>query len=528
MNIEEELKALASETKTIPEKLSMENIIKNTKKRQKKHTIALTAKAVLTSAAVLFATLLIGVNASVSFAKTATDLPILGKLSSALIVRKDIKDALGNNIKESIEAGDFTEVNELVKGEKGLIDCNVKSYISDHLSFVLLMDMETSLDFEAQKYYLGNFRFSKLRLTDDPNEFTYSRQIQDSNVVYQLGKESYIQIYDMFEEKNFAFEFDVFDCEPKLYDMDVNSEKNTANLEYNQAHCVDSIRIEFRDVSRKPSKYFRLDKPFTYEKQELKVREMMLYNTGTKIFVEYSEIPGLDFDYYNIYLTDENGEVIADPFSEKSFYSRMYYELAPTLDDELLWTNSYACFILPSIYHKDVDKIQIHIKSITGNTYDTNMLKIDPETNTAYFKDKSYPVKKYDSSYTYESFGLDQAMPMTRLDYCIYAVPKDPDMPAFNTPYNQSWRSFSYSIDEDMLDDIEYDEFSKRQFSPYPTVSIDGQEYILVFCELEDESDPFYTDAEKELLGVDGFYYFAELHHDQVTYDINQKIDVDT
>ncbi|MBR2751844.1 MAG: hypothetical protein IKD90_12020 [Clostridiales bacterium] len=536
MNIEDKLNELAFEAQRIPDRLNMETIVEKTKKRKTRHNIAFAGKVALSVAALLFVTLFIGVNASLTFARTATDLPVLGKFSSALILRSDIREALSDDIKEAIEAGDFTEVHKRFSGEKGTIDCEVKSFLADHLSFVFFMDMFTDLDLESQQYYLGDFHFVRL---DD--ELPQKEQLL-SSFNYHLGKESYVQLYDLPLKTDFAIEFSVFDCEPKayfdMYDMFAQEDtfsspelaaKNEENRKYNQEHTVDSFHIEFHDVVRKASKYYRINKSFTYEKQEITILEMMLYNTGTKLILERPNIPDFYAYGFEIYLTDEKGQVIADPFShiETGNYAQPQVLTNFLVEGDQITEESFDCYILPSIYHKDVDKIQIHIKTLSGYTYDPNMLRIDPKNLTATFNGNSLPVKKYDSTYTYESFGLDLPMPAIEGDYCFFAVPKTSDMPAFNRHYDQLLNMFTegtgifYSLD---LYDIDV---SNYLFEPYPTATIDGTEYLLILFLPDSFSGENYYDLDPQAQDQDTCYYFAAADPQTVVYTINQKVDVD-
>ncbi len=146
----------------------------------------------------------------------------------------------------------------------------------------------------------------------------------------------------------------------------------------------------------------------------------------TKLILERPNIPDFYAYGFEIYLTDEKGQVIADPFShiETGNYAQPQVLTDFHVEGDQITEESFDCYILPSIYHKDVDKIQIHIKTLSGYTYDPNMLRIDPKNLTATFNGNSLPVKKYDSTYTYESFGLDLPMPAIEGDYCFFAVPK--------------------------------------------------------------------------------------------------------
>lgn len=535
MNIEDRLNDLALEAQNIPDRLNMETITKNTKRRKTRHDIAFTVKVVLSSVAALLLVLFIGVNVSFSLARASAKLPVVGKFSSSLIVRQDIRDAVRKDIRDALAAGDFTEVHTPFSGQKGLINGEVKSVLSDYLSFVFLMDMQTDLDLDSQQYYLGDFRYIY------PDIDLPKYQIPASSVNYHLGKESYVQIYDISGEGNFALEFSVFDCEPRTYfDPDALlapeeifqtlrlSAQNEENRKFNEQHTVETFHIEFNNVVLKAPRYYRLDQSFEYEGQKIKIIEMMLYNTGTKIIMQRPELDNFYSYGFEVYLTDENGQVIADPYTNIEAGKFVTAEDFNTLnlheEDGKMTASVFDRYTLPSIFHQDVDKIQIHIKSLHGFEYNPDMLKIDPKTLTATFKDKSFPVKEYDSTYTYKSFGLD--MPPIEGNYYFYAVPKTSDMPAFNRQYDPLWGTFSVSGGYYYSQELFGKDVTAQLNERYPTVTIDGSEYLLILFVPEGYSVIGMDDKAKKEYNMDGCYYFAATDPKEVVYDVGQQINV--
>ena len=481
MNIDDELKNLASEAHELPSRMNIDRIRKTAKRRKTIHTLIVTGRSLLAFICVSFLSLFIGVNTSASFARAASDLPLIGGLSEAMVLRQEIRDSIRHNkdIEDAVTAGDFVEVSMSDAGNKKLFTYKIDSYLADEASLAFFSLLETDLKLAADGFSCENIRITDLK----NNEIIY--RSQNAECFNKCGIASFCQLYWDRPATDFALDFDLLD--PNLYPDNglCTSEKDRR---------VDSYHFEFRNVQITPSERVELDRAFTFKDHDIRFTHMLISETATKVFVRFPNDAGFKVSGLDFYITDENGEVISDPRQHNSYSGNNSYKACQAADGSM-------CYILPSIHYKDTKHIQIHIVSISCRTYDTRLLEVYPADKTAIFDGRKLPIEVYDSSYSYRDFGLKlQPMFYNPENSLLFLIPKEEDMPAFNSFYSElDGGTCTYDLE-------------------YPTITKGGKEYIVIQCQGQ-----FHANNPKNLTTC---YRFAS-SEDFENHRLYQRMEVD-
>jgi len=454
MNIEKELNNLAQEVQNIPDRLDMNSLRKRVKRRKTIHTVTVIGRSLLIVFCTLFLSLFIGVNSSVSFAKAATDLPVIGNLSSSLVIRPEIRtelrDALRYNnnreIGEVVEAGGFTDVSMVSQGKENKMTCTIQSYIADELSLGLLLDVKpTDIQLTGMNVSVAMIYIFDLD-TGEPIDFPYTEPVH-GNILSPI----YTQIHWTKPCRNFGV--DIILCDPDAPREE--GDESYVDAPLNKNSYIDSYHFEFHNVQIAPSKEITLDRPIMFEGSEIAtVHKVCLSPSTTDVVLHVPDLDGMILSGFDMYITDEKGRVISDPIMFKREQS-CYVD--PVLGDD------YWVYNMPSIYYKDLSKIQLHIVSVELGKYDPNMLVVNLDKETATYNGKTIPILVYDSTYSYKDFGLlaDPSNDRTGAGV-IFLIPKEEGMPAFNSEFNIRSKTFVITG------------------YTYPTTRLNGQEYIVI------------------------------------------------
>ena len=100
MNIEKLLDELGQDLQNAPVEMDKPAMRKSMTRKRTLHRIGVAGRTVGIALASLFLVLFVGVNTSVKFARAASDVPVIGKLSNAMIVSDDIGEALVRILKK--------------------------------------------------------------------------------------------------------------------------------------------------------------------------------------------------------------------------------------------------------------------------------------------------------------------------------------------------------------------------------------------------------------------------------------------
>ncbi|MBP5417911.1 MAG: hypothetical protein J6Y58_10375 [Clostridiales bacterium] len=409
IDIEKEILELTSEAKELPETMNMDRIRRRAKKRKRIHTFAVVGRSLAGVLVTMFLALFIAVNSSVSVARAFSDVPVIGTLSRNLVVRSDIKKALkhNKNLAAAFEEEGLTPVDMVDSGATGQMTVTVDSFYADELDLILCLKLDTKLDPDNSYFYMRDIQIIDLNTGDNVYQDTHcSMDYFDT-----IGK---LQFTEFFWDRpctDFEVRFNLW----RPFD----------EVPYEDA-VIDSFRFEFHDVEPSAAIHIPIDETFTAYGMNFHFTEIQAAGSMTKVFYDYPEGENITFHTFDLYITDENGNVISDEF--QAFGSRMTgYDF---FDEN---GKQHNCEILPSIFYDDCDSVSIHISTVFCTTHDPRFLKIDPENRTGTFEGKTFPIEVCDSSTTYSDYGLP-SMPYydTLEEKVFFVVPYDEEMPEFD------------------------------------------------------------------------------------------------
>ncbi|MBO4927878.1 MAG: hypothetical protein J5379_06485 [Clostridiales bacterium] len=440
MDIEKELRNLSQEARELPPQLNMERIVRKTKRRKTIHTISFAGRSVLSVAAGLFILLFIGVNSSVSIARAFTEMPLIGGLSESLVIRRDIRQVIRNreDIGEVIGAGGLHEVSMTKEGKNSDLSFTIDSYLADESSFSAFVRLDGELPSDFAYLEITNISIND---TDrvKPVEYYNSGMYKD----IRIGELQFMQFFWERPSTDFVIGFDII-----VY-------------RFNSEPLEESFNFKFEDVEIPEAKYVPINQIFNLEGYEILFTEMIIAQSSTKIIYEDPSIYGIDFYGFDIYLTDSDGHVLSDA-TEYNSYSFMEGR------------KNYTCVILPTVYYKETEDIQINIAGASFSRYDERILSVNIRHKMASFDGRTIPVEVYERS-TYEDFGLPADPDLYGIESIVIFVPYDDSMPFFNAPY-------------EIFDDMN---IYKNKYD-YPITTIDGQDYMVIQCPVYFESNDVY------------------------------------
>ena len=245
------------------------------------------------------------------------------------------------------------------------------------------------------------------------------------------------------------------------------------------------------DVDPAPAIHIPLDETITACGLTYHFTEIQAAGSMTKVFYEWPYGENMKFYTSDLYITDQDGNIISDEF--QAYGSRMtgYDYMDETTGKKM------QCDILPSISYEDPDSITIHISQVFCSSYDPRFLKIDPENKTGTFEGRTFPIEIYDNSATYSDFGAPSMPYYDSLDEKIFVVvPYEDDMPEFNGTIC-----------------LLAGEGPNCDGNTFPTTMIGGKEYLVI---------EYY----KYTYDLDGCYYFVQ-EDDSEFLRANKSFDVD-
>lgn len=473
IDIEKEILAMSAEAKDLPETMNMDRIRRRAKKRKRIHTIGVVGKTFAGVLVTLFLALFIAVNSSVAVARAFSDVPVIGTLSRNLVVRSDIKKAMrhNKNLAAAFEEEGLTPFDVADSGSTGQMTVTVDSFYADELDLILCLKLDTELDPDNSHFYMKNIQIIDLNTEENVYQDTFCSMDYFDTV----GKLQFTEFFWDHPCTDFEVRFGLW----RPFD-DVPEEDAV----------IDSFRFEFHDVEPSPAVHIPIDETFTACGMTFHFTELQASGSMTKVFYDYPEGENVTFHTFDLYITDENGNVISDEF--QAFGSRMTgYDF---FDEN---GKKRKCEILPSIFYDDCDSVSIHLSTVFCTTHDPRFLKIDPESRTGTFEEKTFPIEVYDQSATYPDFGLPAKPYYDTLDEKIFfVVPYDEEMPEFNgtiTPLEGG---------EPICDD-----------NVFPVATINGKKYLVI---------EYYYGTYDE----DGCYYFVQ-QDDSETLRVNKSFSVD-
>ncbi|MBR5425640.1 MAG: hypothetical protein IK106_03890 [Clostridiales bacterium] len=474
IDIEKEILALTEEAQDLPDTMNIDRIRKKTKKRKRIHTIGVIGKSMAGVLVTMFLALFIAVNSSVSVARAFSDAPVIGPLSQRLVVRSEIKKAMrhNKNLAGVFEEDALIPVEMEDSGTTGQMKCTVDSFYADELALVLCLKLDTKLETSSDSY----FYMTEIRVIDlNTGEDLYENTFCSMDYFDMVGKFQFTELYWKRPCTDFKVQFNVSDPQADSYDM----------------VPIDSFSFEFHDVEPAPAIHIPLDETITACGLTYHFTEIQAAGSMTKVFYEWPYGENMKFYTSDLYITDQDGNIISDEF--QAYGSRMtgYDYMDETTGKKM------QCDILPSISYEDPDSITIHISQVFCSSYDPRFLKIDPENKTGTFEGRTFPIEIYDNSATYSDFGAPSMPYYDSLDEKIFVVvPYEDDMPEFNGTIC-----------------LLAGEGPNCDGNTFPTTMIDGKEYLVI---------EYY----KYTYDLDGCYYFVQ-EDDSEFLRANESFDVD-
>lgn len=436
MNIEKLLDELGQDLQNAPVEMDKPAMRKSMTRKRTLHRIGVAGRTVGIALASLFLVLFVGVNTSVKFARAASDVPVIGKLSNAMIVSDDIGEALVDHedLEKAIEAGHLMDIGITLSGTNSPVKITLSSAMVDDHMFTAFIKLDTERKAE------GFYTIQNAKITDmDTGEVI--KIVEDLNAFDVIGENTIFRYAWNKGHTNFIYEFDLVD---ELTD-------------FTGWTVLDSFRFEIRNAEYEECRCIPIDQTITFEGFDFHFSEIRISETGTKVIFEIPKDKKLSFGGLGIVIEDEDGNILASPVPNSAYG----YEYEG--DDG----KTYTIHLLSSFYYEDVSKIRLRITDIFCAIFEDDVLTIDKGTDTATFRGETFPIKVYYGDETSNTdLGLsaeyDEYFSWEREFVYYFLVPVKEDMPAFNAQKH---------LAPNWLTAVSYE---------YPRTTIDGQEYIVI------------------------------------------------
>ncbi|MBR3058941.1 MAG: hypothetical protein IKG93_13385 [Clostridiales bacterium] len=473
-NIEELLNEIGQDLQRVPGEMDKLSVRKTMTRRRTIHRIGVAGRSVVISVAALILMLFVGVNTSKKIALAASEIPVIGKISSMLIIRDDIKEALVNHedLEKPIESGLLMTIGKAVPGKNTSIELTLDSVLVDDHMLSAIIKIKT--DEKAEGFYT----------------------IQNPKVV-NLDTGAEVEVVPdstIFEESDKAYLFRfAWDCKCKnlSLDFDLVDEK----IDFTDWKVLESYHFEIMDVPETYTRHIPMDQTISFEGHDFHFVEFQISETGTKLIYEFPPEKTFTYGCLDMVIEDEHGNILAEKVRDAI---SSYIVDGP---DE----KKYCVDLFSSFYYEDVSKIHIHITGCYCALFDDEILTIDMKKETGSFNGDTFPIKVYYGDRTSNTeFGLsaeyDTYYDWARDAVVYFLVPLQSEMPVFNS---------QRFINPDRETTYFYD---------FPKTTIDGQEYIVI-QQLSWNVDNWENDECK--------YYYVH-GSDYKTYAFDRVIELDT
>lgn len=466
MNFEELLSELGQDLQNMPGEMDKAGMQKNMTRRRTIHRISVVGRTAACLLATMFMVLFVGVNTSVKFARAATNVPVIGSLSEAIIVRKEVRDALTDHqdLEKPISEGELIEVSIVVPGQNSSTELTLDSIMVDEHGVTAFIKVITET--QAKGFYtIQNPKFVDLD-TGEEIEVVLDNQIFEESGEIYLNRFYWGKVHT-----SFSIDFDFVD----------------EKTDFTSWRVVESYHFEFRNVKFTETRHVPIDQTVSFEGHECRFVELQIAPSGTKIILEPPIDNTIDFAFFTITIEDEDGNTIAEQLPN----STAEYQI--TTEDG----KTYFVALYSTIYYEDVSKICLHIKDYYCAFFEEDVMTIDTQEKTGTFNGQSFPVQVINGKVRAGKLGIPE-------EYVSYyewlessrttlLVPVLEGMPDFNSQIFTTGRVPAYNYE-------------------YPKATVDGQEYFVMQLPNYDIED-------------DGKCYFVH-GYDYDTYIFQQYIDI--
>ncbi|MBP5491975.1 MAG: hypothetical protein J6Y08_03950 [Clostridiales bacterium] len=431
MNIEERLQALASETKEMPQEMNMDRIKRRVKRRSTIRVIGTVAKVAATIFVAFSAALAIGVNSSVVFAKTVSDIPIIGNYSRLMIVRPDIKEAIleHQDLEDPINNGRLNEVSLVAPGQNTDLTLTFDSFLADEIALSGFFKLDGIFGDEGY-YELGNFVLTDL----DSGEVLDI--IEELRFFENNGKLYLDRFYWNHPAENVSMDFDLIMTKFGTYTHSV----------------IESYHFELHDIDITPARHIKLDRDVNVEGYDVHLLELLISESGT--IITYDIPSDFQLDVLSFVIRDLDGNELSKGLPGVCEYNYM----------------DIRHHILSSFYYADVSTIKICVENAYCSFSDLEYVRIDPGTQVATFQGREIPIEVHSSGASYADYGLPKNEYLDSTSSVLFLIPSD-GLPKLNSVYHPVTSTYSYCCE-------------------YPQVTIDNIDYFVIQCPTFFVNDP--------------------------------------
>ena len=381
-------------------------------------------------------TLGIGVNSSVVFARTVSDIPVIGSYSQLMIVRPEIKEALQDHddLQDAIDHGRLKAVSISDEGVNSGLTVTLDSFLADEFAFTGFFTLEGNFD-PIGFYVLRNIRITDLASGEE-------RSVIEELRIFEKSGEFYMNRFFWNQPcGNFTLDFELWDVPD----------------DYGKAVVLDTYHFELHNVDITPAKHIPVDQTVSVEGHDVHICEIQMAESGTLAVYDSPD----DFQLWSLSLEilDKDGNILSETVPGTADFIR---------DDK------HHC-VLTSFFYTEEETVTLHVISAYCEFSDMEVVKIDPQKKSATFNGETIPVQVFSSRASYSDFGLPSYAALDAQETILFVIPSE-RLPKLNGSYFPMSDQYSFS-------------------GEYPHVVIDNTDYIVIQCPtyfMNDEDCCFY------------------------------------